>query len=65
MTHTQFKVALIRLNLTQAPCARIIGVTDRQVRRWAAGDCEVPAPVTKLLVLMIAGRVSAAMVEAA
>jgi hypothetical protein len=45
--------------------AASIGVGDRQVRRWAAGDTAPPPPPRKLLVLLLAAKITVAAVEAA
>jgi DNA-binding transcriptional regulator YiaG len=49
--------------LSQVGFARIVGVGDRQVRRWAAGDSAVPSSIAELLSSMIASKISAAAVE--
>jgi hypothetical protein len=36
---------------TQAEAARLLGITDRSVRRYKKGDRPVPAPVAKLMTL--------------
>jgi DNA-binding transcriptional regulator YiaG len=65
MTAKQFNSALDKLELSQLGFARVVGVTDRQCRRWASGENSVPAPVRKLLALMLAGRISIRAVDEA
>ena len=59
MTPTDFRRTLDSLGLSQTGASRVLGVSDRHVRRWIAGDTNVPEPVAKLLRLMAAGRLSA------
>lgn len=58
MTGTQFKTALGRLGLSQAALARIVGVNDRQARRWASGDSTVPRSVELVLRLLLTKKIS-------
>lgn len=53
MTARQFREALDRLGLTQVAAAEFLGIAERSVRRWAAGDGKVPKAVAKLLRLML------------
>lgn len=56
MTPKQFAAAIDRLTGgNQCEMARVLGVTDRAVRRRLAG-AEIPAGDVKLLRLMLAGR---------
>jgi hypothetical protein len=58
MNHRHFRGALDRLDLSQVEAARLFGVTDRAVRRWAAaGNDHIPKAVAILLRLMLAGKV--------
>lgn len=41
----RFRAALDHLDLTQLAFAKIIGRTDRTVRRWASGDTAIPHSV--------------------
>lgn len=45
MTGRQLGQALKRLELAQAAAARQLGVNDRTLRRWIAGDLPVPRGV--------------------
>lgn len=45
MTGAQLKRALKRVGLTQRVFARAIDISERQVRRWVAGDSPVPRVV--------------------
>lgn len=50
MTPTDLKQARQALGLTVEGFARAVGVSDgRTVRRWEAGDRDIPGPVIKLL----------------
>jgi transcriptional regulator with XRE-family HTH domain len=42
MDKTQFRRLLKQAGLTQAAAARLIGITDRQMRRYTSGDTEPP-----------------------
>lgn len=54
MTPTQFKDARERLGLSQAELSLIFGVaTDRTVRRWEAGERDIPGPVIVLMKLIL------------
>ncbi len=59
MTPTDFRNTLARLGLSQTGASRVLGVSDRQVRRWASGDIEVPQPVAKILRMMCLGLINA------
>lgn len=45
--------SLASLGLSQSEFARLVGITDRNVRRYVAGDVEVAGAVLTLLQLMI------------
>ncbi len=49
MTPEAYRAQLARLGLTQAACARLVGVEPRTSERWAAGKSDVPPPVQRLL----------------
>lgn len=49
MTPEAFRDALRTLHMGQQAFARAVGVNPRTVRRWASGECPVPAPVMTLL----------------
>lgn len=54
MTADQFRAALEALGLSQSAAGRFMGVHEVTARRWATDGA--PAPVAKLLRLMIALR---------
>jgi predicted transcriptional regulator len=65
MTPKQFNAALERLVLTQVGAAKLLGLTDRTVRNYAAGDTPIPEPTAKLLRLLVAGTLTIKIVEKA
>lgn len=52
LTAGEFRDRLAALGLTQGGFARLTGVTDRTVRRWAAGDQDIPRWTCLLLDLL-------------
>ena len=58
MTAKQFSTTIDRLGLSQVGAAKLIGITGRTCRRYAAGDAEIPEPTAKLLRLALAGKIS-------
>jgi DNA-binding transcriptional regulator YiaG len=44
MSPDDLKDMLARLGFSQSGAARILGVDSRTVRRWIAGDRDIPAP---------------------
>lgn len=58
MTPTDFRAALLILNLSQLDAAKVLGVGARTVRHWAGGTATIPAPAAKLLTLMRLGLLS-------
>lgn len=54
MTAAEFAAARAALGLTQAALAAAMEVDTRTVRRWEAGDREIPGPARVLLRLMLA-----------
>lgn len=64
MTPKQYQDAIDRLGLSQRKSADIVGVTERQVRKWIAGDNRIPESVARLLRLMIKHGIDPAEVEA-
>ena len=58
MTPDQYRAALIQLGLSLNKAAVFLNVDERQSRRWANGDAEIPASVAKLLRLMILRKIS-------
>lgn len=49
MTANEFRSARTRLGLSQAGLGALMRCDERTVRRWEAGDREVPGPVEVLL----------------
>lgn len=58
MTPNQLQAALDHLGSSQRNAGRWLGVGERQVRRWIAGDSAIPEPVAILLRLMVAHNIS-------
>lgn len=58
MTAKQFIAAIDALELSQVRAAKVLGLTDRTARRYAAGDAEVPEPTAKLLRLALAKKIT-------
>jgi DNA-binding transcriptional regulator YiaG len=52
MTPTELRAALSGLGHSQVSFAKLIGASDRTVRRWATGEQNVPAWVPLLLRLL-------------
>lgn len=52
MTAAQLRETLDRLGLNQLEAASILRVDGRTVRRWIAGDREIPGPVVAFLELL-------------
>lgn len=53
MTSNQYRAALAALGLTQRAAAQLFGVGERQSRRWALGEANVPRAVVIALRLMM------------
>jgi len=49
MRETGFSIWLEEICSTQAEAARLLGITDRSVRRYKNGERPVPTPVAKLM----------------
>ncbi len=49
MSPQQFRDTLRRLRLSQVEASRRLGVNERTVRRWVAGDSRIPESVALLL----------------
>jgi hypothetical protein len=62
MTAAQLRTILQRLDITQVGASRILGLSDRAIRRYIAGT-PIPEPVAKLLRLAIAGKVTITDIE--
>ena len=63
MTPEELERLRARLGLTQAQAAHRMGVHERTWRKWAAGERKIPAPVAKLLRLMITGQATNRIIE--
>lgn len=48
------RAALASTGLSQVALAQALGVDPRTLRRWLAGDSEVPEPVRRVCVLLAA-----------
>lgn len=57
MTPTQYRAAIARLGLSQRATARLFGVSERQSRRWALDEAEIPKAVEIALKMMIEFKV--------
>ena len=56
MTPTEFKAIRHALGLSAQGLARALGVSDgRTVRRWEAGDRDIPGPVRVLMLIWQSG----------
>jgi DNA-binding transcriptional regulator YiaG len=55
MSPSKLRHTLRSLGLSQAGASRLLGVTDRAVQMWVAGDRSVPDWVSRALRLMAAG----------
>jgi DNA-binding transcriptional regulator YiaG len=49
MTPDQLRIAIDRLSLSQRGAARLLGVNERTVRKWIAGDAEIPQSAAMVL----------------
>jgi DNA-binding transcriptional regulator YiaG len=49
MTPDELKATLERLGLTQTALARLLGISDRTVRRWCQGASDVPQGAARLV----------------
>jgi transcriptional regulator with XRE-family HTH domain len=57
MNHKQLRQLLESAGVSQSEAARLIGITDRTLRRYIAGDLPVPRPVALALLYVVAQRV--------
>lgn len=53
MTANEYRAAIEQLGLSQLSAAKFLGVSDRQSRRFALAEADIPAHIAKLLRLMI------------
>lgn len=58
MTAKEYCNTLKNMGLRQVDMAWIMGVTQRQSRRWAKGTSPVPRPAILLLVALHQGRIT-------
>ena len=59
MTPTEFKRIRHNLGLSAQGMARALGVSDgRTVRRWEAGDRDIPGPAIRLMHLLKRGKIT-------
>jgi DNA-binding transcriptional regulator YiaG len=56
MTPDQIRDTLNRLELTTNRAAQLVGVDDRTMRKWLAGERGMPEPVVRLLQLVLEDR---------
>jgi DNA-binding transcriptional regulator YiaG len=64
MAPSEFRVIRHNLDWTQAELAERLGVTDRAVKHWEAGERPIRDPIRKLMLLLAAcadGREEAAL----
>jgi DNA-binding transcriptional regulator YiaG len=59
MNRESYLAAIHTLGLNQAESAKFLGIHDRTVRKWIAGDAPIPRATAYLLRLMVKRRVSA------
>lgn len=52
MTPVEIQARLDDLGLSQVAGARLLGVDDRTMRRWVAGDRIMPEPAVRLLTVL-------------
>ena len=57
MNKSQYRTALKKLGLSIVGAAPYLGISRRNSQRIAAGDCEVPKPVAKLLRVAVAHEI--------
>lgn len=54
MTPTALRTIIAKLGVNNTEIGRFLGHRDgREVRRWLAGDSDIPVPTAKLLRLMV------------
>jgi plasmid maintenance system antidote protein VapI len=58
MTSGRFRELLDAWKLTNAEFARLLGITDRHVRRYISGEHGIPTPTAMLLEFAFARRIS-------
>lgn len=65
MTPEQIEAALKQLGLSPKAAGHLFRHDERTMRRWIAGDRGIPQGIAILLQLLLAGKITAADVEAA
>jgi hypothetical protein len=65
MTPGQYKAAIRALRLSQGRSAKLCGFHPGTAKRWASGGRKVPEPVSILLRLMQAGKITVEDIEQA
>jgi len=58
MTPSELLRIMARLGCTQAEAGELVGVSDRAMRMYVAGERKVSPAVAALLRLLVAGKVS-------
>jgi DNA-binding transcriptional regulator YdaS (Cro superfamily) len=56
MTPQIFRKKLRQLKLSQAGASRLLDISPRQLKRWIAGDAEIPTQTAMLITLMSSGN---------
>jgi len=60
MTPKRYSETIEKLGLTQVAAGHFLGISDRQSRRYIAGDREIPRDIELLLDLMVRLKLTAA-----
>jgi hypothetical protein len=56
MNRQQLRQLIESAGLSQVEAARLIGITDRNMRRYIAGDLSIPRPIELALLFVIGQR---------
>ena len=51
MSPLDLRRLIASLGITQTGAAKLVGLHSRTIRRWLAGESEIPVPVSRLLAL--------------
>jgi hypothetical protein len=65
MNYKQYRSALGRMQLSQIKAGEIFGLQPRQSQRIATGESKVPRPISKLVNLVLKGKITIADVDKA